>query len=98
MKLKPLGDNILIEPSKKEKGKTDAGIYLPETVSKEGPEEGKVVEVGPGRVNDDGKKIPPSVKKGDTVIYNKSYGSQTIKVEGKEYLLLREHDVLAIVE
>lgn len=89
---------MVIELQKEDKGgKTKAGIYLPETVDKERPEQGKVIAVGPGKFNDEGKRIPTSVKKGDIVLFTK-YGPNEIKVEGKEYLIAREEDILAILE
>lgn len=98
MELKPLGDRVVIEPQKGEKGgKTKAGIYLPETVDKERPEQGKVVAVGPGKLSDEGKRIPISVKKGDMVLFTK-YGPNEIKVDGKEYLIAREEDILAVLD
>lgn len=98
MQIKPLGDRVVIETSGKDKGgKTKAGIYLPETVDKERPEQGKVVAVGPGKLSDEGKRIPTSVKKGDVVLFTK-YGPNEIKVDGKEYLIAREEDILAILE
>ncbi len=96
MKIKPLGDRVLIEPVT-EAEKTRSGIYLPDTVNKERPQEGKVVAVGPGRVSDDGKKIPMNVAKGDKVLFTK-YGPNELKVDGKEYLIAREEDILAILE
>jgi len=93
MKIKPLADNILIR-SLAEK-KTPSGIVIPDT-AKEKPQEGKVVAVGPGRT-EDGKLIKPQVKKGDKVIYKK-WGGNEIKVEGKEYLIVKEEDILAILE
>lgn len=98
MKIIPLADRVVIEPQKEEKGgKTKAGIYLPETVDKERPEQGKVIAVGPGKMRDEGKRIPPSVKKGDVVLFTK-YGPNEIKVDEKEYLIAREEDILAILE
>ena len=94
-KIKPLGDRVLIEPMSKEE-KTKSGIYIPETADKERPEQGKILAVGPGKF-DDGKLIKPSVKKGDVVIFTK-YGPNEIKVGGKEYLIAREDDILAILE
>ena len=89
---------MVIEPQKGEKGgKTKAGIYLPETVDKERPEQGKVVAVGPGKLSDEGKRIPISVKKGDMVLFTK-YGPNEIKVDGKEYLIAREEDILAVLD
>ncbi len=94
-KIKPLADRVLIEPMSKEE-KTKSGIYLPDTMDKERPEQGKVLAVGPGKY-DDGKLIKPSVKKGDVVLFTK-YGPNEIKVGGKEYLIAKEDDILAILE
>ncbi len=89
---------MVIEIHKDEKGsKTKAGIYLPETVDKERPEQGKVVAVGPGKFSDEGKRIPLNVKRGDIVLFTK-YGPNEIKVDGKEYLIAREEDILAVLE
>ena len=98
MKLNPLADRVVIEIQKDEKGgKTKSGIYLPETVDKERPEQGKVVAVGPGKLSDEGKRLPMSVKKGNVVLFTK-YGPTEIKVDGKEYLIAREEDILAVIE
>jgi chaperonin GroES len=94
MKIKPLRDQVLIQPLKEEVKK--GGILLPDTVLKEKPEKGKVVAVGPGKIVD-GKVVPMSVKKGDIVLFTK-YGPNEIKVDGKDYLVAREEDVLAIVQ
>jgi len=97
-KINPLGDRVVIEPVNQEKGgKTKSGIYLPETVDKERPEQGRIVAVGPGKLSDQGKRIPMSVKKGDLVLFTK-YGPNEIKVEEKEYLIAREEDILAILD
>lgn len=96
MKLKPLSDRVIIEPISEEK-KSKGGIILPETVDKERPEKGRVVAVGPGKIDDKGKRVPPNVKKGDIVLFTK-YGPNEIKIEGKEYLIAREEDILAILE
>ena len=96
MNIKPLSDHILIEPIKEEE-MTKAGIFLPDTASKEKSEEGKVVAVGPGRKTDDGKIVPVSVKPGDKVLFTK-YGPNEIKVDDKEYLIASEADILAIIE
>lgn len=89
---------MLLEPVRDHKeGKTEFGIYLPETVEKERPEKGKVVAVGEGRVDDHGTRIPMHVKKGDVVIFTK-YGPHEIKVDGKDYLIAKEDDILAIIE
>jgi chaperonin GroES len=95
MKIRPLGDRVLIEPLHEEKRK--GGIILPETVDKERPEKGRVVAVGLGRVDENGKKVPMSVKKGDKVLFTK-YGPDEIKVDGKEYLIAKEENILAIIE
>jgi len=98
MNIKPLGDRVVIEPLKEGKeGKTKSGIYLPETVDKERPEQGKIVAVGTGKINEDGKRIPMGVKKGDVVLFTK-YGPNEIKVDGKEYLIAKEEDILAVLE
>lgn len=95
MNIKPLSDHVLIEPIKEEE-KTKSGILLPDTVEKEKPEQGKVVAVGKGKLVDD-KIVPLEVKPGDTVIFTK-YGPNEIKIEGKEYLIAKEEDILAIIE
>jgi chaperonin GroES len=94
MKIKPLRDQVLIEPLKEEVKR--GGIILPDTVTKERPEQGKVVAVGEGRW-EDGKLVKPSVKKGDVVLFTK-YGPNQIKIDEKEYLIAKEEDILAIVE
>jgi len=96
MKIKPLADRVVIEALPQEE-KTKSGIVLPGTVSKEKPEQGVVIAVGTGKKTDDGKIIPLSVKKGDRVIFTK-YGPNEVKVEGKEYLIAREDDILAVIE
>jgi len=96
MKIKPLADNVIIEPIKEEK-KTKGGILLPDTAEKEKPEIGKVIAVGPGKKTSSGKRTPLDVKKGDVVIFSK-YGPSEIKVDGKEYLVAKEDDILAILE
>jgi chaperonin GroES len=96
MNIKPLSDHILIEPIKEEE-KTKAGIFLPETASKEKSETGKIVAIGPGKKTDEGKIIPLSVKPGDKVLFSK-YGPSEIKVEDKEYLIATESDILAIID
>ena len=96
MNIKPLSDHILIEPMKTEE-KSKGGIFLPETASKEKSEEGKVVAVGPGRITNEGKMVPMAVKPGDKVLFTK-YGPNEIKVDGKEYLIASESDILAIIE
>jgi len=93
MNLKPLGDRVVVKPSEGEE-KTPSGIVLPDT-AKEKPQEGEIVAVGSGRI-EDGKKIPLEVKAGDKVIYSK-YGGTEVKVKGVEYLILSERDVLAVI-
>lgn len=96
MKLKPLRDHVILQAITQEE-KTKGGIVLPDTASKERPEQGKVVAVGPGRLNLKGQRTPMELKKGDVVLFSK-YGPNEIKVEGKEYLVAKEEDILAIVE
>jgi len=99
MNIKPLGDRILLEPysEKKEKDKTESGIYLPDTVEKERSEKGKIIAVGPGKTTEDGKLIPLNLKAGQIVLFTK-YGPSEIKIDNKEYLIIKEEDVLAILE
>jgi len=91
-KLHPLADRVLVKPMEKEE-KTKSGIYLPDT-AKEKPQEGEVLAVGPGKMSDDGKRIPLDVKVGDTVLYAK-YGGTEIKLDGEDLIILRESDILA---
>ncbi|KFZ42571.1 co-chaperone GroES [Anoxybacillus flavithermus] len=92
--LKPLGDRIVIELIQTEE-KTASGIVLPDT-AKEKPQEGKVVAVGSGRVLDNGERVAPEVSVGDRIIFSKYAGTE-VKYEGKEYLILRESDILAVI-
>ncbi|MGB9609221.1 MAG: co-chaperone GroES [Patescibacteria group bacterium] len=94
--LKPLSDHIILE-SIKEEMVTEGGIILPETAEKEKPQKGKVIAVGPGRIKDDGTRIPLEVKVGDVVIFHQ-YGPSEIKIDKKEYLVAREDDIIAIIE
>lgn len=94
MKMKPLADRVVIKPSPADE-KTKGGIILPDT-AKEKPVIGEVVAVGPGKVTDEGKKIPLEVKVGDKVLYGKYSGTE-VTIEGNEYLIMREADVFAIV-
>jgi chaperonin GroES len=96
MNIKPLSDHILIEPIKGEE-KTKSGILLPETADKEKPEQGKVVAVGPGKRNEDGKLLPVEIRVGQKVLFNK-YGPNEIKVGDKEYLIAKEEDILAVID
>lgn len=93
--LKPLGSRVVVEPLEQEEI-TAGGIVLPET-AKEKPQKGTVLSVGPGERDENGKRIPMDVAKNDTVLFAK-YGGTEIKIEGKKLLILRESDLLAIVE
>lgn len=95
MKIRPLGDRLLVQRLEAEE-KTKGGIVLPDT-AKEKPKEGKVVAVGKGKVTDDGKTIPLNVKEGDRVLFS-SYAGTEVKIEGEEFLILKEEDVLGIIE
>ena len=94
MNLKPLGDRLVVEPRERE-STTASGLVLPET-AKEKPQEGEVIAVGPGRRDENGKRIEMDVNVGDVVLYAK-YGGTEIKIDDKKVLILKESDVLAIV-
>ncbi len=94
MKIRPLGDRILVKRIKEEE-KTKGGIIIPDT-AKEKPQEGEVVAVGRGKVTDDGKVLALDVKSGDRILFGKYSGSE-IKIEGDEYLILREDDILGVI-
>jgi chaperonin GroES len=95
MKVKPLNDRVLVLRIGEEE-KTSGGIIIPDT-AKEKPQEGKVIAVGPGKVNEEGKKIALDVKAGDKVLFGKYSGTE-IKIDGVEHLIMREDDILAIIE
>ena len=95
MNLKPLGDRIVVEPVEQEE-QTASGLFLPET-AKEKPQQGKVIASGPGARKETGERVEMDVKVGDKVLYAK-YAGTTVKMDGKEFLILKETDVLAIVE
>ena len=95
LKLKPLADRLVVEPTEQDEV-TASGIYVPET-AKEKPQEGKVVAAGPGRKDDDWKRIPMDVETGDRVLYAKYAGTE-VKLEDKKYLILKESDILAILD
>jgi len=95
MVIKPLSDHILIEPVSVEE-KTKTGIFLPQSADKERSEQGKVVAVGLGRFTKSGERAPMEVKVGDLVLFTK-YGPNEIKVDGKEYLIAKQEDILAIL-
>ena len=95
MKIRPLGDRLLVrreEPSETVRG----GIIIPDS-AKEKPQEGKVVAVGKGRLDDDGKRVPMEVKKGNRILMGKYAGTE-VKIDGEEHIIMREDDVLAIIE
>ena len=95
MNIRPLQDRIIVERVEEET-KTAGGIIIPDTVSKEKPQEGKVIAAGKGKVTPEGKVLPLDVKVGDLVLFGKYAGSE-IKVDGKEYLIMREDDILGVV-
>ena len=95
MSFRPLGDRVLVKRVEEET-KTKGGIIIPDT-AKEKPSEGKVVAVGKGKVNEDGKLTPLDVKKGDRILFSKYSGTE-VNIEGDEHLIIREDDVLGIVE
>jgi chaperonin GroES len=95
MKVRPLHDRILVERVEEEE-KTKSGIYIPDS-AKEKPQKGKVIAVGDGKINDKGERIKLDVKAGDAILFEK-YGGNEIKVDDKELLIMREEDVLAVVE
>lgn len=95
MKIRPLQDRILVQRLAEEE-KTKGGIIIPDT-AKEKPAEGKVVSVGNGKLGDDGKRIPLEIKKGDSILFGKYSGTE-VTIEGKEYLIMREDDILGVIE
>lgn len=95
MNLKPLGDRVIVKPAQAEE-QTKSGLVIPDT-AKEKPQRGEIVAAGDGKRDDDGKRIPLDVKVGDVVIYRK-YGGDEIKIDGIEYKILEERDIIAIVE
>jgi len=95
MKVKPLRNRVLIKPVSQEE-KTDSGILIPQTADKKKPAPGKVVAVGSGRKTSSGETIPLEVEEGDRVLFNK-FGAKEIKIQGKDLLLAKEQDILAII-
>ena len=95
MKLRPLQDRILVKRVPEEE-KTKGGIIIPDT-AKEKPAEGKVIAVGSGKLDDDGKRIPLEIKKGNRILFGKYSGTE-VKIDGEELLIMREDDVLGIIE
>lgn len=94
VKILPTADNLVVEPIEEET--TSSGIIIPDTASKEKPQKGKVIAVGPGKM-ESGKRVPMEVKAGDTVLF-KEWGGSKVKVEGKDLLIFKEEDVLAILK
>lgn len=94
LKVRPLHDRLLVRRSTEEE-KTAGGLYIPDT-AKEKPQRGEVVAVGSGRLTDEGKQIPLEVKKGDSILFSKYSGTE-LKLDGSEYLMIREEDVLGII-
>ncbi len=94
MKLRPLGDRVVVEPLEQEE-RTESGLFIPET-AKEKPQKGVVLSVGEGRKDEDGKRVPMDVEAGQTILFAK-YGGTEVKIDGKKLLILKESDILAIV-
>ena len=99
VKLRPLGDRVIVIPLSEEEtsGHSKSGIIIPDTVSKEKSERGRIVAVGEGRVTDQGKVIPLRVKKGQTVLFSK-YGPDEVKLDGQEFYIISESSILAIID
>lgn len=95
MKIRPLQDRVIVQRIEEEE-KTKGGIIIPDT-AKEKPQEGKIIAVGKGKVNDEGKVVPMSVKEGDKILFGKYSGAE-VTLDGKDYLIMREDDILGIVE
>ena len=95
MKIRPLGDRVLVKRMESEE-KTKGGLFIPET-AKEKPIEAEVISVGPGKRDDSGKLVEPSVKAGDRVLFGKYSGTE-VKIDGEEHLILREEDILGVIE
>jgi chaperonin GroES len=95
LKLRPLGDRVVVEPLEQEE-QTASGLYIPET-AKEKPQKGTILAVGAGRRDEDGKRIPMDVEKGQTILFAK-YGGTEVKIDNKKLLILKEGDILAILE
>jgi len=95
-RIRPLGDRVVVKPAEREE-KTKGGIYLPDTATKERPQEGTVMAVGEGRRDDSGKIIPMNVKEGDRVLFAKYSGTE-FKIDDVEYLILAEKDILGIIQ
>jgi len=96
MNIKPLSNHILLEPIEEDKT-TKSGIVIPDTADKDRSSQGKVLAVGPGKLNDKGERVPVSVKVGDTVLFKK-YGPDEFELDSKKYLIAEEDDIIAIIE
>ena len=96
MKIRPLQDRVLVKRLEDEVEKTKGGIIIPDT-AKEKPQQGKIIAAGKGKVNDDGKVTPLDVKVGDRILFGKYSGSE-IKLDGEEHLIMREEDILGVIE
>ncbi|MBI5135141.1 co-chaperone GroES [Candidatus Uhrbacteria bacterium] len=96
MNIRPLGDHVIVDPMKPEE-KTKAGIIIPGTADKEKPEQGTVLAIGPGKLNEQGTRMPMSVKVGDKVMFKK-YSPDEVKVDEKEYFVISESDIIAVIE
>jgi chaperonin GroES len=96
MNLKPLNNNVIVKASNQEE-MTKSGIFLPDTINKEKPEQGEVIAVGPGKIDNNGNRIEMSVKIGQKVVFKK-YSPDDIKINNEEYLVINENDILAILE
>lgn len=95
MKIRPLNDRVLVKRLEQEE-KTKGGIIIPDS-AKEKPAEGKVEAVGPGKINDKGERVKPDLKVGDRVLFSK-YGGTDVKLDGEDYLIMREDDILGVIE
>lgn len=95
-RIRPLGDRVVVKPAEREE-KTKGGIFLPDTATKERPQEGTVLAVGEGRRDDSGKLVPMNVKEGDRVLFAK-YGGTEFKLDEEDYLILAEKDILGIIQ
>jgi chaperonin GroES len=95
MKIRPLNDRILVKRLEEEE-KTAGGIIIPDS-AKEKPAEGEIVAVGPGKLNDAGKRVAMDVKQGDRILFSK-YGGTDVKLDGEDYLIMREDDILGVIE
>jgi chaperonin GroES len=95
LNLRPLGDRVVVEPLEQEE-RTETGLFIPET-AKEKPQKGTILAIGAGRRDEEGKRIPMDVEKGQTILFAK-YGGTEVKIDGKKLLILKEGDILAILE